>query len=526
MPGKDAAVAIAAVIAFSFSTLLMFSVSPATGAQWLTNGSFDAGTSGWEILGPIADGCGAGAAGLLVTDQGVALAQNAAGPFPAGTYRFTGQTRLLAANEVSMVLTVRDLNSTIKWQSPTYWLTTSTTNWSLDVIPATELGAIRVTISLGSDVDTVACFDNLAFEGPISVTPPTATPTSTPVPASTSTPLPSATSTATAQPASTATSVPAATATSAAPTLTSAPATATPVPPTATSAPSLVFSNGGFEDETAGWRKNGGAIEVVTSPKRSGDAAGRFWTSSASTSWVYQTIAIDAGKAYEFGGALLPDDAVGEAYLRISWYASSDGSGSLISSDDSPTRIGAGGSSFVWLSTGPKNPPAGAHSARLRVMLAPLGGAEASVYLDDFSLTTGPLIAAVSTPTAAPAATQTARAVEATQDARSGTGDSEATPPPPGSTSGSTSSVAGVRATAAASQVALAAATGGSEAPSPKRSASGPGTGSNSGRGGESAAATQQDEPAPLWPYFALPAAGLLGIFGLIHARKKAAASG
>jgi hypothetical protein len=148
-------------------------------------------------------------------------------------------------------------------------------------------------------------------------------------------------------------------------------------------------------------------------------------------------------------------------------------------------------------------------------MLSSQGG-EAVAYLDDFSLTTGPLVAATASPTPAPPATQTARAVEATQDARSSDSEAASTPPPPGSTA----QVAGARttATAKASQTAAVAGRGGAALIS-KRS------GSSDLAGEEDAAALQHpaDKEAPLWPYFALPGVGLLVLAGLLYGKRREA---
>jgi cobalamin biosynthesis Mg chelatase CobN len=186
-----------------------------------------------------------------------------------------------------------------------------------------------------------------------------------------------------------------------------------------------------------------------------------------------------------------------------------------MSSDDSTARIGAGASDFTWLSTGPRNPPDGAHSARLRVMLSSQGG-EAVVYLDDFSLTTGSLVAATASPTPAPPATQTARAVEATRDARSSNSEAASTTPPPGSTA----QVSGARATATAkaSQTAAVAGRGGAALISER---------SGAGNVTEEANAAGLQQPAqkeaPLWPYFALPGVGLLVLAGLLYGRRREA---
>jgi len=170
--------------------------------------------------------------------------------------------------------------------------------------------------------------------------------------------------------------------------------------PTATPAAGFVFINGGFEDGTAGWDTYGGEAGTVASPTRSGGAAGLFESSTTSTKWLFQPVRIEGDLAYTFSGYLMPDEGVSEAYLRLSWYASSDASGAAIRSDDSTARAGPG-SAFVFLTTGAVVPPADASSARVRVMLAPAGSAPASLYLDDFSFVAGPPPEATATAVAA-----------------------------------------------------------------------------------------------------------------------------
>jgi hypothetical protein len=507
--GKDAAATIAAAVVFSCSIIFWGGVSPATGAQWLTNGSFDNGTDGWTLGGGIsATGCSAGEAGIQFDDNAAIFAQNVSGPFPAGTYRFSGRARLLSGQGGTLLGSIRDLASTATEQDSIGELTTSFQSWSVDFQAAAEVQSFRVGVTLSSDATSVACLDDLSLEGPLGA----------PVPTQTSTPIPTATDTAI--PSS---STPTATGTTAAPATATAtvPAGSTPtaVAATATSAPSLAFTNGGFEDSTSGWRTNGGEIEAVESPRRSGSAAGRFSSDSTATSWLYQVIAIEPSQAYEFQGALWAEGGVAEAYLRVSWYGSGDGSGQLISSNDSTTRTGGGESSFVWLTTGPMNPPSGAHSARLRVMVAPAGG-EAVVYLDDISLSTGPLVAATASATAAPPATQTARALEATQEAQSesGAGDDGSIPRP-----GATSQVAGARATGtvASTQEVLAAAKDQGATTTPRTN--------NRNAGGSSALNESEDldalerpsDDAQIWPYFALPGVGLLVLAGLLYGKRR-----
>jgi hypothetical protein len=143
--------------------------------------------------------------------------------------------------------------------------------------------------------------------------------------------------------------------------------------------------NGGFEDGIEPWQKFGGELSLVSAPVHSGSAAAALASSTTSTKWLYQSVRVQEGAAYEFAGYLLAGAGVQEAYLRISWYESVDGSGSAIGNADSTARLPGGGAGFAFLTTGSVVAPAGASSARLRVMLAPAGAGAALLYADDLS---------------------------------------------------------------------------------------------------------------------------------------------
>jgi hypothetical protein len=510
---KDAAVAITATFALSFSIFVLRGVSPANSASWLTNGSFDNGTLGWTVSGSLAEGCGAGAAGLIANDDGSRLSQNVAGNFGAGSYRLSGRVRATDDTEATVHARLSDLNSSSSKSAST---TPTNTYAGFDLqleLPASTTG-MNVSITVISNGSTTICVDDVVLEGPLGPSTPTETATSVPPTATSTTVASTPTQTSTSVPSTS--TPPAATATTVVATSTVGASTATPES-TATSGPSFVFTNGGFEDDTAGWRTNGGEVEAVSSPKRSGGAAGRYRSESATTKWLYQVVLVDSTKNYEFQGALMAEGAVAEAYLRISWYASSDGSGQLIASDDSPASVTPGGG-FMSLTTGPVTPPAGARSARVRIMVAPASGASAAVYLDDFSFgtTTAPPATATATP---PAATQTAIAREATREATRTADEADDEPlvvvtnergtPRPATTAEARS----IRATAT------------SEA----RQTSGTGEVIRTSRASGSAGTTsppedllaeeRQDEPAPLWPYLAIPGAALAGLAGLVYSR-------
>jgi hypothetical protein len=101
-------------------------------------------------------------------------------------------------------------------------------------------------------------------------------------------------------------------------------------------------------------------------------------------------VRIDPAAVYEFKGHLQPGSGVAQAYLRISWYASSDASGQAIATDDSTQKLTGPVPAYTLLTTGPRTPPAGARSARVRAMLSPAGAAAATLYLDDFAFGVAP----------------------------------------------------------------------------------------------------------------------------------------
>jgi len=175
----------------------------------------------------------------------------------------------------------------------------------------------------------------------------------------------------------------------AAPTATEVPSTATPSPSTPTPTAGLV--NGGFEEaeddgKPVGWRKYGGELSRSSAARWEGQFAAAFTSQTASTKWVFQTVAVEGGGAYVLSGYALKNDAnVEAAYLRLSWYASPDGSGKAIDSVDSTTRLTDGSPRFRFLTSGPVVAPAEAASAKVRLMLDPRSEAEGTVYFDAIS---------------------------------------------------------------------------------------------------------------------------------------------
>jgi hypothetical protein len=162
--------------------------------------------------------------------------------------------------------------------------------------------------------------------------------------------------------------------------------------------PAAALVNGGFEQaeddgRPLGWQKYGGELSRTSAAKWEGQFAAAFTSRTASTKWAFQTVAVEGGEAYVLSGRALKNDANVEAtYLRLSWYASPDGSGTAIDSVDSATRLTDDSPDFRLLSSGPVVAPAEAASAKVRLMLDPLSEAEGTVYFDaiSFSETTMP----------------------------------------------------------------------------------------------------------------------------------------
>jgi hypothetical protein len=145
------------------------------------------------------------------------------------------------------------------------------------------------------------------------------------------------------------------------------------------------LTNGGFEvtrtDGTPyGWKDVGAELQSVPADRVEGTRSLAMTSRTSSTKWAYQTVRVQPGVFYEASGYTWNPGAE-ETFLRVSWYASDDGSGSAIDSVDS-TANAAAGATFQRLTTGPTQVPDNAQTARVRLMLRP-GLAEAvTVYFD------------------------------------------------------------------------------------------------------------------------------------------------
>lgn len=362
----------------------------AAAEQLLLNGGFEQGSAGWTNLST--EGCPAhegNAAAALVTsaDEQVDVLSQTVG-IGGGPFTLSGYARRLSGSPaLSVQLSWRSASGqqlNLKTRPLTAGGAYTAFNLSEPGSPA-NTASLRISFTVSAGGPSTVCLDDIELDAappgtptpspsPTPTTTPTATETAVPLAGATETPVPTADAGSTPTPGAAATG---------------GPATATPSSQSSAGATSdQDFRNGGFEDGTEGWQKFGGELRSVSSPKRSGEHAGAFVSSTSSTKWAYQVVAVDPALAYEFSGYLHTAGAVSEAYLRISWYGSADGSGQAVATDDSTSRLNGAGDAFVFLTTGAVRPPSGARSARPRVMLAPAGSETATLYLDDFDFVT------------------------------------------------------------------------------------------------------------------------------------------
>jgi Lamin Tail Domain len=111
----------------------------------------------------------------------------------------------------------------------------------------------------------------------------------------------------------------------------------------------------------------------LTADAYRGEWSATLDSDTSSTKWLYQAVAVDPAGWYEARGMARVDG--GEVFIRVSWYASNDGSGSILDSVDSAA---SGSGAWAALSTGPVQAPSTANSARVRLMLRPSGTATAA----------------------------------------------------------------------------------------------------------------------------------------------------
>lgn len=446
-----------AIVAVWLALLTMAGAAGPAEASLLANGGFEDGDTGWTVIGgsiaiietansPALVAAGARAGKLTIdADQNSLRAAQAVPVQPGGSYVLSGQALIDDPNVSSALLQ-------LSWFSPaagqehadTAHLTGVTGSYQqlstpVVVIPCDAMNAqVAIVVQRSPLAATAqAYFDDLrlkstgAGECPTTTPSPTASPTASDTPTRTATGVPTETATRTSTatrtvtltitPTDTRTPTPTRTETSTrtpTPTTTAAalvPTSTVTLPP-ATQAPPTpsngLLVNGGFEavdgDGIAGWRTFGGELTLAAWPVHGGSAAGCLRSTTSTTKWVFQTVAVQPSWWYELDGYIVQDDAMVEAaWLRASWYGSVDGSGSALSTVDSTALLEQPEPGFRYLTTGKVQAPSDAHSANARIMLRPVSDAAAMICIDDvsFDATGGPTV--TPTPTSTASATPT-----------------------------------------------------------------------------------------------------------------------
>jgi hypothetical protein len=395
--GQRKAWALAWLLAATLSVLLLQAPS-ARGDELLVNGGFEDGVARWVVRG-----------GTLQSVDGLGRAGSAAGVFSVDAVHSHRVSQCVPAfGEVDY-----QFSGWVTWpgeeQAPSAYLRVSwygqadcfgdevDSLYDSATVPLVNAGhwyhltldtkalvttARSARVSMFVLGDTTVYLDDFSFSGPAAPSP-----TPSPTPPQTQTPLPTASPSPSPRPIASPTPTPVA---SPSPTVVPT-ATEVPSTPTPTRAPAAVLANAGFEEADAegrplDWQKYGGELRRSAVAKQEGWFAAAFTSRTTSTKWAFQTVSVEGGEAYILGGYALKNDAnVQGAYLRLSWYASPDGSGKAIDSVDSTIRLTDDSPDFRFLTTGPVEAPSEAASAKVRLMLDPVSEVEGKVYFDDIS---------------------------------------------------------------------------------------------------------------------------------------------
>jgi hypothetical protein len=378
------------ILIASSGLMLGFAMSNAPPAQafdYVVNGDFSSGADGWAVQGTtvldVVEGGEIGAAGgvarVTLAGASFSLRQSSFAGTPAGQYQFSVRLRTSSPTAALYAQVTSNPSAfTQRFDAPQ-----GANSW-FEIGGAVDVtGFTNVTFVIGATGSTgdIVFVDDVRFDG---APPATMTPTNTPVPPTgTHTPLPP-TGTRTPKPTNT-------------PKATSTPKPAATEAVEATAGESDDrrgtvggLRNAGFETVAEGapdgWEKYGGSLTIATAPVHSGAYSARLESTTISTKWVFQTVAVSPNQTYAFDGWLLHNDAgIGSAFLRVSWYASFDGSGTAIGTADSLLRLDGPSDEWRFLTTGSIAAPPDARSAKLRVMLQPVSATRAALYVDDAS---------------------------------------------------------------------------------------------------------------------------------------------
>ncbi|HLC28532.1 MAG TPA: carbohydrate binding domain-containing protein [Dehalococcoidia bacterium] len=373
------------------AALLIAGWPRAGGSELLANGGFEAGISGWAVsagtLDTVDSPVHAGALAARFSGSGQPTTQFAYQVVDiqsAQSYELSGWVSGSSSGLGRAFLRVSwfDQGGQLVSSEDSPWLSQPDGAFhplttGARTSPAAARQA-RVSVLVQADSAFSVHLDDFVFAGPAAIPPPPATTPPTPV----VTPPP-------APPTATPLGAP-----PPVPSPTRPPVGATAGPTLAPAVEPGFFSdlvNGGFEqlrlDGTPyAWRKQGGEMRTVSEPRIEGLRALALTSATSSTKWVHQTVNVGGGLHYEASVVVLAGPGSESAFLRLSWYASEDGSGQAISSVDSLEAELAGDGGFQMLTTGPVKAPPGAASLKFRLMLRPVSEGAAAAYFDSAAL--------------------------------------------------------------------------------------------------------------------------------------------
>jgi hypothetical protein len=369
-------------VAFALAGVLAVFPASLNGEELLTNNGFESGISPWsanhgqldQVSSPVRSGL---RAARLTSSALQSHEVYRSIPVAPGEHFELSGWILMDDPDVDRVflrISWFDRDGGFVSQADSPWLTIPEPQYqpltTAEVTSPLAAASARVGVRIQASGPFTLHLDDFSVDG---VPAPAQTPT--PPPASSSTPAPTPPSSPTPRPA-----------TPAPPTPSKTPKPATPSPPIE---PTVfdALTNGGFEiarqDGTPyAWRDIGAELHITDAVSAEGARSLSVLSRSESTKWAYQTVRVMPGAFYQASGlaqAILGD----EAFLRVAWYASDDGSGAAISSDDS-TELAAGGG-FAILTTGPIQAPPDARTAKVRLMLRPASGSETRAHFDALS---------------------------------------------------------------------------------------------------------------------------------------------
>ena len=377
-----------AFVVIGLTAALLFAGSPRAGAaDLLTNGGFEEGGVGWSLsagnLDAVHSPVFAGSLSGQFTGSGqptTHFAYQLVAVQPDESYEARGWMAAVGSALTRVFLRVSwfGAGGQLVSQSDSAWLPQFDGGFygltTGEVISPSAARSARVSAVVQSDSAFTVHLDDFDLAGPVPA-PPTSTPHPTPAPTIAPSVAPSSV-TPTPRPAPTAT-----------PRRTSTPP---PISPSSEATEPLVFPvlvNGSFEELRAdgspyGWRKQGGEISSAGEPRTDGSRSLALRSQTSSTKWAYQVVSVAGSAYYQASVDAYAGAGTEAAFLRVSWYASVDGSGPALSSEDSIHSATTAGGTFQRLATEALQAPVGAASAKLRLMLRPLSDESAVAYFD------------------------------------------------------------------------------------------------------------------------------------------------